>query len=145
LPGPVGGNIIIRTSLFESNIAGEAGGAAFLFGYPPDQMLLENSTFINNKAIGSAGSAGGGVRQGNSDLTVINSYFGNNTAELTVAVCGWEKGDMSTLPTVHFPATGLVVLVEDCLSIKEIPFRLTSLIPLLLIISLMDMRRYWSF
>jgi parallel beta-helix repeat protein len=80
LPGPVGGNIIIRTSVFDTNTAGEAGGAAFLFGYPPDRMLLENSTFINNRAI-DQGSAGGGVRQGNADLTVTNCYFGNNTAQ----------------------------------------------------------------
>ncbi|WP_445245377.1 DUF4347 domain-containing protein [Microcoleus sp. OTE_8_concoct_300] len=82
-PGPVGGNIIIRNSLFDGNTAASEGGAAFLFGYPPDQMLLENSTFINNKAVknerGSGGS-GGAVRQGNADLTVINSTFANNTA-----------------------------------------------------------------
>jgi len=79
MPGPVGGNIIIRTSVFDGNIAHEAGGAAFLFGYPGDRMLLENSTFINNKAV-KRGGAGGGVRQGNADLTVINCFFGNNTA-----------------------------------------------------------------
>jgi hypothetical protein len=80
LPGPVGGNIIIRNSLFEANTAGEAGGAAYLFGYAPDRMLLENSHFINNRAV-AQGSAGGGVRQGNADLTVINCFFGNNTAQ----------------------------------------------------------------
>jgi hypothetical protein len=76
MPGPVGGNIIIRTSLFDGNTADEAGGGAFLFGYPGDRMLLENSTFINNKTQG----AGGGLRQGNADLTMINCFFGNNTA-----------------------------------------------------------------
>jgi parallel beta-helix repeat protein len=80
LPGPVGGNIIIRNSLFEGNTAAEAGGAAFLFGYPPDKMLLEKSYFINNKAV-DQGAAGGGVRQGNADLTVTDCFFGNNTAQ----------------------------------------------------------------
>jgi hypothetical protein len=80
LPGPVGGKIIIRKTLFEANTAGEAGGAAFLFGYPSDQMLLESSYFINNKAV-DRGAAGGGVRQGNCDLTVTNCFFGNNTAQ----------------------------------------------------------------
>ncbi|MBD0342010.1 MAG: hypothetical protein ICV61_14365, partial [Microcoleus sp. Co-bin12] len=79
-PGPVGGNIIIRKSLFEGNTAAEAGGAAYLFGYPSDRMLLEDSIFINNKAV-DQGGAGGGVRQGNADLTVINCFFGNNTAQ----------------------------------------------------------------
>ena len=81
-PGPVGGNVVIRNSLFDGNIAENEGGAAFLFGYPPDQMLLENSTFINNKAIKNArgtGGSGGAVRQGNADLTVINSTFANNS------------------------------------------------------------------
>jgi hypothetical protein len=79
LPGPVGGNIIIRNSLFEGNTAGEGGGA-YLFGYPPDKMLLENSYFINNKAV-AKGALGGGLYQANADLTVKNSFFGNNTAQ----------------------------------------------------------------
>jgi hypothetical protein len=79
-PGPVGGNIIIRKTLFENNTATEAGGAAYLFGYPPDRMLLEDSYFINNKAV-DQGAIGGAIRQGNADLTVINCFFGNNTAQ----------------------------------------------------------------
>src|SRR4028119_783756 len=80
LPGPVGGNITIRKSIFDGNTADEAGGAAFLFGYPGDRMLLENSTVINNKAV-MQGAAGGGIRQGNADFTVTNTFFGNNTAQ----------------------------------------------------------------
>src|SRR4028119_1900029 len=79
MPGPVGGNITIRKSIFDGNIAHEAGGAAYLFGYPGDQMLLENSTIINNKAV-MQGAAGGGIRQGNANFTVTNTFFGNNTA-----------------------------------------------------------------
>ena len=79
-PGPVGGNIIIRKSLFENNTAGSDGGAAYLFGYPPDRILLEDSYFINNKAVGQ-GANGGAIRHGNADLTVRNSFFGNNTAQ----------------------------------------------------------------
>ena len=79
MAGPVGGNIIIRKSLFENNTAGEAGGAAYLFGYGSDKMLLENSYFLNNKA-GEQGGLGGGVYQGNADLTVTNCFFGNNSA-----------------------------------------------------------------
>ena len=79
LPGPIPGNIIIRKSLFDGNIAWEAGGGAYLFGYGGDKMLLENSHFINNKAIGPD-APGGGLHQGNADFTVINSTFANNSA-----------------------------------------------------------------
>jgi hypothetical protein len=79
-PGPVGGNIIIRKSLFENNTAASDGGAAYLFAYPPDRILLEDSYFINNKAVGQ-GANGGAIRHGNADLTVINCFFGNNTAQ----------------------------------------------------------------
>jgi hypothetical protein len=41
---------------------------------------------------------------------------------------------MSALLTVHFPATALLMWVEESLPLRKIPFRLTSLIPLLLII-----------
>ncbi|MEG4013287.1 MULTISPECIES: DUF4347 domain-containing protein, partial [unclassified Microcoleus] len=83
-PGPVGGNVIIRGSTFDGNIASGEGGAAFLFGYPPDTVVLENSTFINNKAVknsSGSGGSGGGVRHGNADLTVTNCTFANNTAD----------------------------------------------------------------
>ncbi|MBE9185176.1 DUF4347 domain-containing protein, partial [Microcoleus sp. LEGE 07076] len=80
----IGGNIIIRNSTFDGNIGSKEGGAAFLFGYPPDKVVLENSTFINNKAVkdsSGSGGSGGGVRHGNADLTVTNCTFANNTAD----------------------------------------------------------------
>jgi parallel beta-helix repeat protein len=80
----IGGTIAIRNSWFEGNIGTREGGAAFLFGYPPDTLVLENSTFINNQAIKNAqgnGGSGGGVRAGNGDLTVTNCTFANNTAQ----------------------------------------------------------------
>ena len=80
----IGGNIIIRGSTFDGNIGTGEGGAAFLFGYPPDKVVLEDSTFINNKAVKNAagsGGSGGGVRHGNADLTVTNCTFANNTAD----------------------------------------------------------------
>ena len=50
-PGPVAGNIVIRNSVFDGNIATREGGAAFIFGYFQDKVVLENSTFINNQAV----------------------------------------------------------------------------------------------
>ncbi len=83
-PGSVAGNIVIRNSVFDGNIGTGEGGAAFLFGYFQDKVVLENSTFINNKAVKNAagsGGSGGGVRHGNVDLTVTNCTFANNTAD----------------------------------------------------------------
>ncbi|OCR00329.1 hypothetical protein BCD67_25350 [Oscillatoriales cyanobacterium USR001] len=79
-----GGKVIVRDSLFDGNIGTKEGGAAFIFGYKLDTILLENTSFINNQAIknpqGQAGSAGG-VRAGNADLTINNCTFANNTAK----------------------------------------------------------------
>ncbi|MBW3587247.1 MAG: DUF4347 domain-containing protein, partial [Cyanobacteria bacterium 0813] len=83
-PGPVPGNIVIRNSVFDGNIGAREGGAAFLFGYLQDKVVLENSTFINNKAVkdpAGVGGSGGAIRHGNTELTVTNSTFANNQAE----------------------------------------------------------------
>ncbi|TAF03613.1 MAG: DUF4347 domain-containing protein [Oscillatoriales cyanobacterium] len=83
-PGPVAGTIAIRNSVFDGNIGTGEGGAAFLFGYLQDKVVLENSTFINNKAVkysSGSGGSGGGVRHGNAELTVTNCTFANNTAD----------------------------------------------------------------
>ncbi|MEG3844925.1 DUF4347 domain-containing protein, partial [Microcoleus sp. herbarium14] len=80
----IGGNIIIRGSTFDGNIGAGEGGAAFLFGYPPDKVVLEKSTFINNKAVkysSGSGGSGGGVRHGNADFSVTDCTFANNTAD----------------------------------------------------------------
>ncbi|MGB7708014.1 MAG: choice-of-anchor Q domain-containing protein, partial [Microcoleus sp.] len=83
-PGPVAGTIAIRNSIFDGNIGTGEGGAAFLFGYLQDKVVLENSTFINNQAVKYAsglGGSGGGIRHGNVDLKVTNCTFANNQAE----------------------------------------------------------------
>ncbi|WP_445240499.1 DUF4347 domain-containing protein [Microcoleus vaginatus] len=83
-PGPVAGTIAIRNSVFDGNIGAREGGAGFLFGYLQDKIFLENSTFINNKAVNDlagVGGSGGAIRHGNVDLTVTNSTFANNQAE----------------------------------------------------------------
>ncbi|MEG4121809.1 DUF4347 domain-containing protein, partial [Microcoleus sp. N9_B4] len=83
-PGPVAGTIAIRNSVFDGNIGAREGGAGFLFGYLQDKIVLENSTFVNNKAVkdlAGVGGSGGAIRHGNVDLTVTNSTFANNQAE----------------------------------------------------------------
>lgn len=77
----VGGNIIIRGSWFEGNRTQGEGGALFLYGYGPDKILLENSTVVSNTATpDKKGIARGGGLRGNSEMTIRNVTFANNTA-----------------------------------------------------------------
>jgi hypothetical protein len=142
-PGPVGGNIAIRNSVFDGNIGTGEGGAAFLFGYLPDKLVLENSTFINNQAVknsSGSGGSGGAVRHGNLDITVTNCSFINNKADDNGGGL-WlgEEGNVSVV-TVPFSATVLLSRAGQWLSVTKIPFRLTSSIRLLLRIALGSFR-----
>jgi predicted outer membrane repeat protein len=75
MPGPVGGTVIIRRTLFDSNVS-SGGGGAYLFGYAPDTMVLEKVYFMNNRAQGP----GGGLHQANTDMTVRDCAFCKNHA-----------------------------------------------------------------
>jgi RTX calcium-binding nonapeptide repeat (4 copies)/Right handed beta helix region len=80
-----GSTIAVRGSWFEGNKAQGEGGALFLYGYAPDQIILEDSTVINNsvakgtQGFGNGIARGGGLRS-NSDLTIRNVTFANNTS-----------------------------------------------------------------
>ncbi|MDJ0557375.1 MAG: choice-of-anchor Q domain-containing protein, partial [Microcoleaceae cyanobacterium MO_207.B10] len=76
------GIIRISNSRFQDNEAAGQGGGMFLFAYPPDQIIVENSQILNNQVIyNSTGDAlGGGIRAGNAELTITNTSFANNTA-----------------------------------------------------------------
>jgi len=104
--GPVAGNIAIRNSVFDGNIGTREGGAAFIFGYFQDKVVLEKSTFINNQAVKNSlgnGGSGGAVRHGNVDLTVMNCSFINNKAEDNGGGL-WlgEKGNVSVVNSTFF-------------------------------------------
>lgn len=83
--GTVGGTIAVRGSWFEGNKAKGEGGALFLYGYQPDKIILEDSTVINNsvakgtQGFGNGVARGGGLRS-NSELTIRNVTFANNTS-----------------------------------------------------------------
>ena len=49
--GTNSGRIEISNSLFEGNRAAGEGGALFLFGNPSDEIIVENSTIVNNYVI----------------------------------------------------------------------------------------------
>ncbi|KAB8332985.1 hemolysin [Scytonema tolypothrichoides VB-61278] len=80
--GPVGGTITIRNSQFEGNKAAGEGGGLFLYAYPPDQIIVDNSTITKNEVVeDSQGNAfGGGLRIGNGEFTINNTTFTDNKA-----------------------------------------------------------------
>ncbi|GAB4459889.1 MAG: hypothetical protein OHK0037_06110 [Elainellaceae cyanobacterium] len=81
--GPIGGQITLRNSRFENNRGAGQGGGLFLYAYPPDKVLVENCAIVGNTVIRGSGrdALGGGLRHGNSELTLRNSTFANNTAQ----------------------------------------------------------------
>lgn len=77
----VGGLITIRGSKFEGNETKGEGGALFLYGYGSDKIILEDSTVVGNTAnYSDQGIARAGGLRGNSNLTIRNVTFANNTA-----------------------------------------------------------------
>jgi hypothetical protein len=80
--GTTAGTIAIRDTVFRGNTSTGEGGAAFTWIYPPDQVIIERSTFDSNTVIpDSRGNAlGGGLRHGNGTLTIRDTTFANNLA-----------------------------------------------------------------
>ena len=81
----VGGTVELCGSRFQNNKAYGAGGAAFLWVYPPDKIVIDRCTVEGNtlgKDSGGTGlSMGGGMRVSNGDITIKASSFLSNTAE----------------------------------------------------------------
>jgi predicted outer membrane repeat protein len=80
---PVGGTILISNSRIEGNKAAGEGGGMWLFGYPQDQVIVENSTIINNQVVkdNKGDAIGGGIRFGPTKITIDNSAIANNQAQ----------------------------------------------------------------
>ncbi len=89
--GGENGTIAIRNSLFDGNKGAGAGGAAFLFINPGDDVVVEDTTVINNSVINNYidKAQGGGIRLGTHDngsnllskFAIRNTTFAGNTAE----------------------------------------------------------------
>ncbi|WP_305778126.1 choice-of-anchor Q domain-containing protein, partial [Hydrocoleum sp. CS-953] len=89
------GTIAIRDTLFEGNTGAGAGGATFLYIYQGNNVIIENTTVINNSVITSTIDGvnmadGGGIRigtgqssanSGQGNFTISNTTFAGNTAE----------------------------------------------------------------
>lgn len=81
----VGGTVEICGSQFQNNKAYGAGGAAFLWVYPPDKIIIDRCTVEGNtlgKDSGGTGlSMGGGMRVSNGEITIKGTSFLSNTSE----------------------------------------------------------------
>jgi predicted outer membrane repeat protein len=81
--GSSSGTINISNSRFEGNKGAGQGGGLFLFAYPPDKIVIDQTKILDNEVIAnSSGDAlGGGLRGGNSsELNITNTTFANNKA-----------------------------------------------------------------
>ena len=94
----VGGTIALRRCRFEDNVGASEGGAAFLFGYRKDAIVVERCLFRSNRvevaAVAKPGVAmGGALRIGSkaTPYTITDSVFiGNRSAALGGAIWAQE-------------------------------------------------------
>jgi hypothetical protein len=91
----IGGTISICGCRFENNRTIGAGGAVYLYAYPPDNFVINQCTFIGNQVLRPAdGSAlGGALRTGSAPLQLANSLFANNHADVQGGGY-WTDGDV---------------------------------------------------
>ena len=90
------GNMTICRTYFLENTGKGQGGGAFLFIYSPDVLTLDNVIFERNSVIknGVGDALGGGLRIGNGDAFISNSYFADNVAKAQAG--GLWKGEVGT-------------------------------------------------
>jgi hypothetical protein len=91
----LGGTISICGCHFENNRSIGAGGAVYLYAYPPDDFVINQSTFVGNQILRPAdGSAlGGALRTGSAPLQLGNSTFVGNHADVQGGGY-WTDGDV---------------------------------------------------
>jgi len=77
----VGGKVELCGSSFIDNIAYGNGGAAFIWVYPPDEVVLDRVLVAGNEARKdeSDSSGAGGMRIDNGTITIRQSTFSGNT------------------------------------------------------------------
>lgn len=82
-PSGVGGQIVIRDSVFIGNKARNFGGAVYSYLYHPDRSEIERSYFADNTVyLNTRGRASGGaLMHHNGPLTLRDSTFVNNRSE----------------------------------------------------------------
>lgn len=79
----IGGTITICGCSFRGNIGRNQGGAAYLFAYSPDRVIVNQSLFEDNQVLSTndSGALGGGLRIGNAQLDLGQSLFVSNHSD----------------------------------------------------------------
>jgi predicted outer membrane repeat protein len=79
----LGGTIEICGTTIRNSQGYGAGGAAYIWAYPPDQIIIDRTTVEGNLCSKNAkgNSFGGAMRISNGEITIKNSSFLSNTAE----------------------------------------------------------------
>jgi hypothetical protein len=78
-----GGEVLLCGTRLVNNTSRGAGGAAFMWVYPPDAITIDRSTIQGNTVHKNAGglAMGGGLRASNGLVTIRASSFLSNTGE----------------------------------------------------------------
>jgi hypothetical protein len=78
----IGGTMELCGCSFAQNQGIGEGGAAFLFAYPPDELVVNQCAFTDNVVSRNSdgGGLGGALRPGNATLNLANSLFARNQA-----------------------------------------------------------------
>ena len=90
----LGGNVVIKDSIFDNNFA-KVGGAVDFIGYRGDVVVIDNCTFTNNFAF-----YGGALYCGGSIIDIDRSYFYNNYANVGGALM--ERDGAITVANTDF-------------------------------------------
>lgn len=80
----IGGEVIIRDSVFVGNQARNHGGAVYTYLYYPDRSTIEGNLFMSNTVYaryGGISANGGALMHHNGPLTLRNSTFVGNRSE----------------------------------------------------------------
>uniref|UniRef100_UPI002ACE1B6D choice-of-anchor Q domain-containing protein n=1 Tax=Chloroflexus sp. TaxID=1904827 RepID=UPI002ACE1B6D len=110
-PAGVGGQIVIRDSIFIGNKARNFGGAIYSYLYHPDSSTIERSYFADNMVHLNSNNraSGGALMHHNGPLTLRNSTFVNNRSEdaggailiaQTTFHAGWNRSMLTNLSVV---------------------------------------------
>ena len=117
-PQGVGGQIIIRDTIFTGNKARNFGGAVYSYLYYPDSSEIERSFFADNMVYLNSNNraSGGALMHHNGPLTLRDSTFVNNRSEdaggailiaQTTLQPGWNRATLSNLTVVGNRADAL--------------------------------------
>lgn len=107
------GQIVIRNSRIAGSRGAGQGGGLFLYAYPGDKIVVENSTIANNEIIPDrkGESFGGGMRVGGgAELKITNVMFADNRAHLQGG--GFWIGDRSSFAIANSSFCGNQAMSE---------------------------------